>query len=154
MFNDSDYIVIGGGASGCAVTSSLLKKNSKVTLLEAGHSHHNFLLNVPAGFFKLLNDTKYAKYYYMPGWSQQSGIIDLIINKQIWEELDLASQSAIESICLASNLEMLSFGEANQFQALKNKIIRGVKVKKFGSKLLHSLREAWESVAREKSKSN
>jgi choline dehydrogenase-like flavoprotein len=59
----SDYIVIGGGASGCAVTSSLLKSNLKVTLFEAGHSHHNFLLNVPAGFFKLLNNTKYAEYY-------------------------------------------------------------------------------------------
>ena len=103
---------------------------------------------------KNLNLTKYAKYYYMPGWSQQSGIIDLIINKQIWEELDLASQSAIESICLATNLEMLSFGEANQFYALKNKIILGVEVKSFGSEVLLSLREAWESVAREKSNSS
>ncbi|MBT3777458.1 MAG: GMC family oxidoreductase [Pelagibacteraceae bacterium] len=63
MLSDTDYIVIGGGASGCAITSSLLKNNSKVTLFEAGHSHHNFLLNVPAGFFKLLNSTKYAEYY-------------------------------------------------------------------------------------------
>ena len=63
MSNKSDYIVIGGGASGCAVTSSLLKSGAKVSLFEAGHSHHNFYLDIPSGFFKILNDNKYATYY-------------------------------------------------------------------------------------------
>lgn len=63
MKNNVDYIVVGGGASGCAVTSKLLSKNQKVCLFEAGYSHHNFLLNIPAGFFKLLNNTKYATYH-------------------------------------------------------------------------------------------
>lgn len=58
-----DYIVIGGGASGCAITSSLLKSGAKVSLFEAGHSHHNFYLDIPSGFFKILNDNKYATYY-------------------------------------------------------------------------------------------
>ena len=58
-----DYIVVGGGASGCAVTSKLLSKNQKVCLFEAGYSHDNFLLNIPSGFFKLLNNTKYATYH-------------------------------------------------------------------------------------------
>ena len=59
----SDYIVVGGGASGCALTNKLLSANKSVTLIEAGYLHHNFLLDVPAGFFKLINDSKYAKYY-------------------------------------------------------------------------------------------
>ena len=63
MKNYVDFIVIGGGASGCAVTSKLLLNNQKVCLIESGYSHHNFLLDVPAGFFKLLNNTKYAEYY-------------------------------------------------------------------------------------------
>ena len=63
MNNNHDYIVIGGGASGCAVTSKLLSKNYKVCLFEAGYSHHNFLLDVPAGFFKLVNNSKYATYH-------------------------------------------------------------------------------------------
>ena len=58
-----DYIVIGGGASGCAVTHKLLTANKSVTLIEAGFSHNNFLLNAPAGFFKLINDSKYATYH-------------------------------------------------------------------------------------------
>ena len=59
----SDYIVVGGGASGCALTNKLLNANKSVTLIEAGYSHHNFLLDVPAGFFKLVNNSKYATYY-------------------------------------------------------------------------------------------
>ena len=59
----SDYIVVGGGASGCALTNKLLSANKSVTLIEAGYSHHNFLLDVPAGFFKLVNKSKYATYY-------------------------------------------------------------------------------------------
>ena len=59
----SDYIVVGGGASGCALTNKLLSANKSVTLIESGYLHHNFLLDVPAGFFKVINDSKYAKYY-------------------------------------------------------------------------------------------
>jgi len=63
MNDTADYIVVGGGAAGCAATSTLLKGNQEVALFEAGYSHHNFLLDVPAGFFKLINDSKYATYY-------------------------------------------------------------------------------------------
>ena len=63
MKDTVDYIVVGGGASGCAVTSKLLKNHATVALFEAGYSHHNFLLDVPAGFFKLVNDSKYATYH-------------------------------------------------------------------------------------------
>ena len=63
MNGTTDYIVVGGGAAGCAVTSKLLKNHANVTLFEAGYSHHNFLLDVPAGFFKLVNDSKYATYH-------------------------------------------------------------------------------------------
>ncbi len=59
----SDYIVVGGGASGCALTHKLLNNNKSVTLIEAGYSHHNFLLDTPAGFFKLINNSKYATYH-------------------------------------------------------------------------------------------
>ena len=63
MSKTCDYIVVGGGASGCALTSKLLSKNQKVSLFEAGYSHHNFLLDIPAGFFKLINNSKFATYY-------------------------------------------------------------------------------------------
>jgi len=63
MDKTSEYIVIGGGASGCAVTSQLLKNNNKVTLFEAGHNNKNFLIDWPAGFFKFINKSKFATYH-------------------------------------------------------------------------------------------
>ena len=59
----SDYIVVGGGASGCALTHKLINSKKSVTLIEAGYSHHNFLLDMPAGFFKLINNSKYVSYH-------------------------------------------------------------------------------------------
>ena len=63
MSKTTEYIVIGGGAAGCAITSRLLKENKEVSLFEQGYSHHNFLLDAPAGFFKLINNSKYATYH-------------------------------------------------------------------------------------------
>ncbi len=63
MEETSEYIVVGGGASGCAVTSQLLKNNNKVTLFEAGHNNKNFLIDWPAGFFKFINKSKFATYH-------------------------------------------------------------------------------------------
>ena len=63
MTKSTEFIVVGGGASGCATTSTLLKNKSKVTLFEAGPIHHNFYLDIPSGFFKILNNNKYATYY-------------------------------------------------------------------------------------------
>lgn len=63
MEKSSDYIVVGGGASGCALTHKLLKSKKSVTLIEVGYSNRNFLLDVPAGFFKLINESKYVTYH-------------------------------------------------------------------------------------------
>tara|TARA_B100001057_G_scaffold484588_1_gene562864 strand:- start:41 stop:1669 length:1629 start_codon:yes stop_codon:yes gene_type:complete len=63
MEERSEFIVVGGGAAGCAVTSKLLKANFKVTLFEAGYSNNNFLINWPAGFFKFINKSKFATYH-------------------------------------------------------------------------------------------
>ena len=73
-----DYIVVGGGASGCALTSKLLKKNQEVVLFEAGYSHHNFLLDVPAGFFKLINNSKYATFHKTPPQEHLGGRHNII----------------------------------------------------------------------------
>ena len=39
----SDYIVVGGGASGCALTNKLLNANQSVTLIEAGSVSYTHL---------------------------------------------------------------------------------------------------------------
>lgn len=59
-----DHIVIGGGSSGCVAAARLVTDGDRrVLLLEAGHSHHHPLLDMPPGIFKLINGSKYMTYH-------------------------------------------------------------------------------------------
>ena len=59
-----DYIVVGGGASGCVAAAQLVIRGGyRVLLLEAGHSHRHPLLDMPPGIFKLIHGSKYMRYH-------------------------------------------------------------------------------------------
>ncbi|MBZ9848005.1 GMC family oxidoreductase [Mesorhizobium sp. CA14] len=63
MTQTYDHIVLGGGAAGCVVAARLVKAGRRVLLLEAGHSHHHPLLDMPPGIFKMINGSKFMRYY-------------------------------------------------------------------------------------------
>jgi choline dehydrogenase len=59
-----DYIVVGGGSSGCVAAAQLVNRgNHRVLILEAGYSHHHPLLDMPPGIFKMINSSKYMRYH-------------------------------------------------------------------------------------------
>lgn len=58
-----DYIVAGGGSSGCLVAGKLAESGARVLVLEAGGSDRNPLIQMPAGFVKLLGVEKYMWFY-------------------------------------------------------------------------------------------
>jgi choline dehydrogenase len=59
-----DYIVVGGGSSGCVTAGRLVKDHgARVLLLEAGPSDRNPLVDMPAGFIKLLGVDKFMWFY-------------------------------------------------------------------------------------------
>jgi choline dehydrogenase-like flavoprotein len=58
-----DYIVVGGGSSGCVAAGRLVKGGARVLLLEAGHSHRHPLLDMPPGIFKMINGSKFMRYH-------------------------------------------------------------------------------------------
>ncbi|WP_027134083.1 GMC family oxidoreductase [Geminicoccus roseus] len=59
-----DYIVVGGGSSGCVAAARLVSAGGyRVLLLEAGHSHRHPLLDMPPGIFKMINGSKYMRYH-------------------------------------------------------------------------------------------
>jgi choline dehydrogenase-like flavoprotein len=59
-----DNIVIGGGSAGCVAAARLVADSGgTVLLLEAGHSHRHPLLDMPPGIFKMINGSKFMKYY-------------------------------------------------------------------------------------------
>jgi choline dehydrogenase len=60
-----DYIIVGGGSSGCVAAARLVKDaGARVLLLEAGHSHRHPLLDMPPGIFKMINGSKFMRYHH------------------------------------------------------------------------------------------
>jgi choline dehydrogenase-like flavoprotein len=60
-----DYIVVGGGSSGCVAAARLVTEaGARVLLLEAGHSHRHPLLDMPPGIFKMINGSKFMRYHH------------------------------------------------------------------------------------------
>lgn len=64
MRESYDYIVAGGGSSGCVAAAKLVSQGgARVLLLEAGHSHRHPLLDMPPGIFKMINGSKFMRYH-------------------------------------------------------------------------------------------
>lgn len=58
--DSADYIVVGGGSGGAAVAARLSEDpRCRVLLLEAGGTSDKFLVNIPAGFARMLTDPRY-----------------------------------------------------------------------------------------------
>ncbi|WP_373505705.1 GMC family oxidoreductase [Aestuariivirga sp.] len=64
MIESYDYIVVGGGSSGCVAAARLVTEGkARVLLLEGGHSHRHPLLDMPPGIFKMINGSKFMRYH-------------------------------------------------------------------------------------------
>ena len=58
-----DYIIIGGGSSGCVTANKLIQNNAKVLIVEEGGSNWNPLLKMPAGFIPMLKGSPYHRFH-------------------------------------------------------------------------------------------
>ena len=58
-----DYIIVGGGSSGCVTASKLIKAGASVLLLEEGGQNINPLLKMPAGWIPMLEGSPYLKFF-------------------------------------------------------------------------------------------
>ncbi|RWR01015.1 sorbosone dehydrogenase [[Pantoea] beijingensis] len=69
-----DYIIVGGGSSGCIVASRLVREqNARVLLLEAGSGHYNPVLKMPAGYMKYLASDAYLTMHQTEPQPQLNG---------------------------------------------------------------------------------
>lgn len=63
MARTYDYVIVGGGSSGCMVAGRLANAGAKVLMLEAGGSDRHPMIKMPAGFIKLLGVEKFMWFY-------------------------------------------------------------------------------------------
>ncbi len=93
---------------------------------------------------------KVVKYNYFPGWHQQATLFELLINKDVWENLSETQQAQIESVSRAGIIDHLSYGDAIQARAIKENVEKhGVIVKDWSPEMLDLFRKTWEEVVQE-----
>jgi TRAP-type mannitol/chloroaromatic compound transport system substrate-binding protein len=95
-----------------------------------------------------------AKYYYFPGWHQQSTLFDLDINLAVWNKLDDRYKAVIELACGDLIREMVAKGEAAQGKAIKEIQDKGVNVRRWPAPMLVEFDKAWNEVVAEESAKN
>ena len=90
-----------------------------------------------------------AKFYYFPGWHQQSTFYELIINLDAWHSLSETQQAQIEVVCGDNVRHGIAEGEAIQMAALRAIEERGVILKTWPDELLLAFEAAWLEVVGE-----
>jgi len=101
-----------------------------------------------------LGFSKIVKYNYFPGWHQQTTLLELLINKKTWNEMNQEQQSQIETACKATVTNSIAEGEALQFDAMKNAKASGVNIVYWNDTMLKTFKTTWNTVAEEQSKAD
>jgi TRAP-type mannitol/chloroaromatic compound transport system substrate-binding protein len=98
------------------------------------------------GFHKL------AKYNYFPGWHQQATAFELLINKDVWNNLSSTQQVIIEMACRDTIVHSIATGEASQAAVLqRNELEHGVEILDWQPEIMEAYREKWLEVVDEQS---
>jgi TRAP-type mannitol/chloroaromatic compound transport system substrate-binding protein len=96
-----------------------------------------------------------AKFYYFPGWHQQSSIVDLDFNKKKWDSLSEAHKAIVEQACGDTMRDIIAEGEAVQWKAMKEmREKHGVQIKRWPAEIMQAYEKAWGEVAAEESAKN
>jgi len=98
---------------------------------------------------KRIGVSKIAKYNYYPGWHQQATAMELMINKDVWNEMSETQQAVITHLCRAATLDSLANGEAIQAPVMRENIENGVQNKYWSEEMLATFESKWEEVVAE-----
>src|SRR5262245_18911617 len=89
------------------------------------------------------------KLIYQPGWHQPETVLELIVNKDRWDNLTDRDRGIIEGACsetLRSTLDTSAKLEADALSALAK---AGVRIENFPQGVMASLQQAWREVAKD-----
>lgn len=93
---------------------------------------------------------KIAKFNYFPGWHQPSTLFELLVNGDVWADLNETQQAQIETACLATITTNLAEGEATNYAAMVDNVENnGVTIKQWSPEMLAAFESAWDEVVLE-----
>lgn len=96
------------------------------------------------GFYKLV------KYNYFPGWHQQATFFELLVNKDVYNEMTEQHKAILHNACMASLADSFAEGEALQYAVLNENVAdNGVTLKQWSPEMLDAFEAAWNDVAAE-----
>ena len=96
------------------------------------------------GFYKVV------KYNYYPGWHQQATILEMLINKDVWNSMSQNQQALLKMATKSNIINTLAYCEAIQGKAIKENIKKhGVKNMYWSDEMLATYKQAWEEVVKE-----
>lgn len=140
---------IGGKVLNKAGGTAVLSAGSEIyTNLERGvidatdwiGPYHDYLM----GFHEI------AKYYYYPSWAESTGVVELIINKDVYDSLPQDLQEIIRVACYSANSTMLGkFTLKNSEYLNKIKNESDVQLRKFSEKFLKEMKNYADQVIKE-----
>jgi len=90
-----------------------------------------------------------AKYYYFPGWHQQTTLYELYFAKGAWDGLSEKQQRVIETACAVTMRDGIARAATMQTAALKDIKANGVKLRRWSPMMLITFEAAWAEVAGE-----
>lgn len=93
---------------------------------------------------------KITKYNYFPGWHQPSTMFELLVNVDVWEDLEEIAQNQIRVACTANITTNLAEGEATNYAAMVDNVENnGVIIKQWSDEILDTYRSTWNEVVEE-----
>jgi TRAP-type mannitol/chloroaromatic compound transport system substrate-binding protein len=102
--------------------------------------YHDYLM----GFHEI------AKYYYYPGWHEPGSVLEMIVNKNKFEQLPLHLREIVRTASARLTLWMLSEFEAKNAEYLaKIKSETNVEIRRFPPEVLARLREISKDVVQQ-----
>ena len=130
------------------VSTSLLAGGDIIPALERGAIDATEFsmprIDARLGFHKI------TKFNYFPGWHQPSTLFELLINKDVYDELSDVARKQIRVACLANVTNTLAEGEATNYDAMVENVEKnGVTIKQWDPEILDLFRSTWNEVADE-----
>jgi len=98
---------------------------------------------------KSLGFNEIAQYYYFPGWHQPASWNSLIINMDVWNQYDEATQEKIIQACRANVTWSMGSAPGAQAEVLEEFRAQGVEIKRFPDPVLAELRRVSKEVLAE-----